>query len=295
MVRVRVAPTVPTNGGRIIVEGGDTLKLVPTDDGKLMAMLRVDKPGFYKVELQGPDGRMVTGSLNYTIDVLPDRPPTVQFTKPGRDTKVLSVDEVYTEVRAQDDYGVAKVDLHFSVNGGRGSDDVAARRREGDQGHLGRLHLHARRTEARAGRRRVVLRARHRQQRGDRRAGRVDRHLLPAGSAVRERLPPAAGRRWRRRWRWWSAERRRTSSRRRSARSSPRRSRRRATARRPTRSRSTRTSRRCVSRSSGCASKRASWRAVSSSAASRRATATGARSRRSCRRPPPRWTPRRRI
>ncbi len=118
LVRVRVAPTVPTTGGRIVVEGGDTLKLVPTDDGKLMAMLRVNQPGFYKVELQGPDGRMVTGSLNYTIDVLPDRPPTVQFTKPGRDSKVLSVDEVYTEVRAQDDYGVAKVDLHFSVNGG---------------------------------------------------------------------------------------------------------------------------------------------------------------------------------
>lgn len=118
MVRVRVAPTVPTTGGRVIVENGDTLKLVPTADGKLMAMLRVDQPGFYKVELQGPDGRMVTGSLNYTIDVLPDRPPTVQFTKPGRDTKVLSVDEVYTEVRAEDDYGVAKVDLHFSVNGG---------------------------------------------------------------------------------------------------------------------------------------------------------------------------------
>ncbi len=118
VVRIRVAPTVPTNGGRVIVENGDTLKLVPSDDGKLMAMLRVDKPGFYKVELQGPDGRMVTGSLNYTIDVLPDRPPTIQFTKPGRDTKVLSVDEVYTEVRAQDDYGVAKVDLHFSVNGG---------------------------------------------------------------------------------------------------------------------------------------------------------------------------------
>ncbi len=118
LVRVRVAPTVPTTGGRIVVEGGDTLKLVPTADGKLTAMLRVNQPGFYKVELQGPDGRMVTGSLNYTIDVLPDRPPTVQFAKPGRDSKVLSVDEVYTEVRAQDDYGVAKVDLHFSVNGG---------------------------------------------------------------------------------------------------------------------------------------------------------------------------------
>jgi hypothetical protein len=60
---------------------------------------------------------MVTGSLNYTIDVLPDRPPTVQFIKPGRDQKVLSVDEVYTEARAEDDYGVAKLDLVYSVNG----------------------------------------------------------------------------------------------------------------------------------------------------------------------------------
>jgi hypothetical protein len=118
MVRIRVASTVPTTGGRVVVDGGDTLKLVPTDDGHLVAMLRVEKPGFYKVELQGPDGKMVTGSLDYTIDVLPDRPPTVQFVKPGRDQKVLSVDEVYTEARAEDDYGVAKLDLVYSVNGG---------------------------------------------------------------------------------------------------------------------------------------------------------------------------------
>ena len=116
-VRIRVSPTVPTNGGRVIVDGGDTLRLVPTSDGKLMAMLRVENPGFYKIELEGPQGKMVTGSLDYTIDVLPDRPPTVQFTKPGRDQKVLSVDEVYTEARAEDDYGVAKLDLVYSVNG----------------------------------------------------------------------------------------------------------------------------------------------------------------------------------
>src|SRR5512146_1351785 len=118
MVRIRVAPTIPTAGGRVVVDTGDTLKLVPSADGKLMAMMRVDKPGFYKIELQGPDGRMVTGSLDYTIDVLPDRAPTVQFTKPGRDQKVLSVDEVYTEARAEDDYGVSKLELMYSVNGG---------------------------------------------------------------------------------------------------------------------------------------------------------------------------------
>src|SRR5262249_43958393 len=118
MVRIRVTPTVPTTGGRLIVDGGDTLKLAPTADGQLMAMLRVEKSGFYKVELEGPNGKMVTGSLDYQIDALPDRPPTVRFTKPGRDEKVLSVDEVYTEAKAEDDYGVAKLELVYSVNGG---------------------------------------------------------------------------------------------------------------------------------------------------------------------------------
>src|SRR5215510_4572790 len=117
MVRIRLTSTVPTQGGRVIVDGCDTLKLAPTGDGHLVAMLRVDKPGFYKVELEGPNGRMVTGSLDYNIDVLPDRPPAIHFTKPGRDQKVLSVDEVYSEVRAEDDYGVSKVELVYSVNG----------------------------------------------------------------------------------------------------------------------------------------------------------------------------------
>src|ERR1043166_1841563 len=60
---------------------------------------------------------MVTGSLDYTIDMLPDRPPTVSFKKPGRDTKAMAVDEVYTEAEAKDDYGVAKLELVYSVNG----------------------------------------------------------------------------------------------------------------------------------------------------------------------------------
>ena len=118
MVRIHVTPTLATAGGRVIVDGGDTLRLAPTADGTLIAMLRVDRSGFYKVELQGPDGHMVTGSLDYHIDMLPDRPPVVRFTKPGRDLKVLSVDEVYSEARAEDDYGVARLDLVYAVNGG---------------------------------------------------------------------------------------------------------------------------------------------------------------------------------
>ena len=74
--------------------------------------------GTYHIEITSPDGRHYNGSNEYDIDVLEDRPPTVVIEKPGRDLKVSSVQEVFAEVRAEDDYGVASVDLYYSVNGG---------------------------------------------------------------------------------------------------------------------------------------------------------------------------------
>ena len=117
-VRVRVTPTVATSGGRLVIERGDTIALTPGDDGTLSGEIRLAKPGFYRVELKGPGGELLTASLSYSIDVLADRPPSVNFAKPGRDSRALAVDEVYSEARATDDYGVAKLDLVYSVNGG---------------------------------------------------------------------------------------------------------------------------------------------------------------------------------
>src|SRR5204862_5405529 len=76
-VRVRVTTTVPARGGRLIVERGehnDTIPLALQTDGTLGGSLRVDAAGFYKVELTARDGRIFPGSLDYTIDALPDRP-----------------------------------------------------------------------------------------------------------------------------------------------------------------------------------------------------------------------------
>jgi hypothetical protein len=42
----------------------------------------------------------------------------ISFDKPGRDRKATNLEEVFTQARAEDDYGVVSMDLHFSVNGG---------------------------------------------------------------------------------------------------------------------------------------------------------------------------------
>ena len=117
-VIVHATTTMPVKGGRIIIEGKQPTALTLNGDGTLTVPLQVLANGFYKLELQTERGDFIPGSLDYTIDVLDDRPPTIAFEKPGRDTKVTAVDEVFTQVKATDDYGVSTIDLLYSVNGG---------------------------------------------------------------------------------------------------------------------------------------------------------------------------------
>ena len=72
----------------------------------------------YYIELVSTDGETYRGSNEYDISVLEDQPPTISFDKPGRDKKATNLEEVFTQARAEDDYGVVSMDLHFSVNGG---------------------------------------------------------------------------------------------------------------------------------------------------------------------------------
>lgn len=117
-VLVRALPTVPVEAGRIILDHGDTVALAAAPDGRLEGAFTVTAPGFYRIELQSPDGTMRPASPEYTIDVLEDQPPIVVLRKPGRDTRASAVDEVFVEVSAEDDYGIGTLELVFSVNGG---------------------------------------------------------------------------------------------------------------------------------------------------------------------------------
>ncbi|HEX6060216.1 MAG TPA: DUF4175 family protein [Gemmatimonadaceae bacterium] len=118
VVRVRVTPSMAVDSGALVVDGQPSVPLRADSAGRLVGDLRVTRPGWYRVELRAPDGRMVRGSLDYTIDVLDDHEPTVRFRTPGRDVRVTSLEEVFTEVVADDDYGIASLDLVYAVNGG---------------------------------------------------------------------------------------------------------------------------------------------------------------------------------
>ena len=82
------------------LEPAATSGLAVQPDGTLTGSFKIQKDGYYHVELEGPRGEKVAASPKYTIDVIEDRAPTVSFEKPKRDTSANPVEEVFVQARA---------------------------------------------------------------------------------------------------------------------------------------------------------------------------------------------------
>jgi hypothetical protein len=117
-VTIQVTPTMASAGGELVIEGQPPIPLVVGDSGRLTGSFTIQGNGFYHIELLGQDSTQVRGSLDYAIESLGDRPPLVEIVRPGRDTRVTSLEEVFIEARGEDDFGVARLELVYSVNGG---------------------------------------------------------------------------------------------------------------------------------------------------------------------------------
>ena len=115
-VIVKVFPTMLTPGGRLLVNGEAT-DLTDAGDGTWSGPVQVEEEGYYEIELARADGDLVSASPHYTIDVLTDQPPSVSFSKPGRDTRASPIEELFLEAKADDDFGISELLLIYSANG----------------------------------------------------------------------------------------------------------------------------------------------------------------------------------
>ena len=79
--------------------------------------LTVKQPGHYRIATRFGD-EVVALTDDYVIDVVPDEKPSVQILRPGRDYRATNVEEVPVGIKAQDDFRLEALELHFSVNGG---------------------------------------------------------------------------------------------------------------------------------------------------------------------------------
>jgi hypothetical protein len=117
-VRLRVHSTMATRAGRIVRDEREHVPLTVNADGTLSGTLQIRENGIYHIELATPAGTFVSASPQYTIDALSDGPPAVAFSKPGRDLRATSLDEIFVEAGAEDDFGVKQLELVYAVNGG---------------------------------------------------------------------------------------------------------------------------------------------------------------------------------
>ena len=127
-VQVFVRPSVRAEGGEVRF-GADEEPIplapapagLPSDteaEGILAATLRLETSGAYRIALRDGAGTLRNASRDYAIEVLDDLPPIVRVLRPGRDTRASPVEEVFTEVRAEDDYRITRLELRSAVNGG---------------------------------------------------------------------------------------------------------------------------------------------------------------------------------
>ncbi|MEJ2502719.1 MAG: hypothetical protein P8177_05280, partial [Gemmatimonadota bacterium] len=118
-VRLEITSTVPVPGGGIIVDDADPIPLtVDSATGRLTGAFTVRSDGFYRIVMDGPRGGALDASPRYVIDAMSDGEPIVTFEEPGRDERATAVDELFVEARAEDDYGIGRLTLHYAVNGG---------------------------------------------------------------------------------------------------------------------------------------------------------------------------------
>ena len=125
-VQLRVHTTQPVAAARLVFDDKKVIPLVSggiveeddflLDETQFEGALQVLRTGSYHVELRGPTGEFYLGSSEFDVETVEDAPPKLKITKPLRDVRATSVEEILTEVRAEDDIGIGGVELRFSVN-----------------------------------------------------------------------------------------------------------------------------------------------------------------------------------
>jgi hypothetical protein len=84
------------------------------------ADIRIPKEGLtgFSIRLLDDNGIASRETAVYRIDIVPDRPPAIKITHPGEEEAATAGAKELIAFHAEDDFGVAKVFLHYIMNHG---------------------------------------------------------------------------------------------------------------------------------------------------------------------------------
>ncbi len=97
--------------------GRPAVPLSRLNERTLESSFTLKEEAAYRVGLVDLDGLRSEG-IEYFVRVMDDRPPEVHILRPSGDTQITPLEEVPIEARADDDFGIASLDMVYSVSGG---------------------------------------------------------------------------------------------------------------------------------------------------------------------------------
>ena len=118
-VTVTVVPDEPVSNGELRMASGDVLELRPAGARRWSASFEVQADDTYRVALIDGDGLASPGDVDYFVRTVFDRPPLVEILRPEGDREITRLEEAVIEARVEDDFGIERFDLVYTVVGRR--------------------------------------------------------------------------------------------------------------------------------------------------------------------------------
>jgi hypothetical protein len=116
-VQLLVHTDKPVAMGEIALASGRAAALAGRMGTTVEGNLLLARDDTYRVRLTDGDGLHSIGDVEYFIRLMDDRPPDVRIVRPSSDQGVTPLEEISIEARADDDHGVAELDLVYTVAG----------------------------------------------------------------------------------------------------------------------------------------------------------------------------------
>jgi hypothetical protein len=117
-VRLSIAADKPIVSASVVLDDGTKVPLT-ANGSSLEGALVIEDDSSYRIALSDEDGLANDGDIEYFIRTLEDRPPDVRILRPASDKKVSALEEVQVEARADDDFGIASLDIVFQTPDGK--------------------------------------------------------------------------------------------------------------------------------------------------------------------------------
>ena len=116
-VRLTIHTDKPIASGELAFGHSPALAVRAAGPRQVEAELVLARNDSYRVRLADADGLRSAGESEYFIRLMDDRPPDVRILRPSADQQITPLEEVPIEARADDDYGIARFELVYSVAG----------------------------------------------------------------------------------------------------------------------------------------------------------------------------------